>query len=169
MEMQNVILKIYTDGAYSPKDKCGGWSIVVQAFTDDGFKQYKFSGGEHGSSNNRMELTAAIKALSFARQFTIKAKHPRNTSVFIISDSAYVVNAVNNAWITKWKMLHWFKVDGEPVKNKELWVEFDKLLSSVEASGTFIEFIHVRGHAGDPGNELADELAVAARKKIANS
>lgn len=169
METQNAILKIYTDGAYSPKDKCGGWSMVIQAFTDGGFRQYEFSGGEQGSSNNKMELTAAIKALSFARQFILKAKSPSNMSVFIISDSAYVVNAVNNAWITKWKLLHWFKVDGEPVKNKELWVKFDKLLSSVKAGGVFIKFIHVRGHVGDPGNELADALAVAARKKIANS
>lgn len=169
METQNAILKIYTDGAYSPRDKCGGWSVVAQAFTDNGFKQYEFSNGEHDTTNNKMELTAAIKALSFTRQFILKAKYPSNMSVFIVSDSAYVVNAVNNAWITKWKMLHWFKVDGEPVKNKELWVKFDKLLSAIEAGGTFIKFIHVRGHIGDPGNELADALAVAARKKIANS
>lgn len=169
METHNAILKIYTDGAYSPRDKCGGWSVVVQAFTDNGFKQYELSNGEHDTTNNKMELTAAIKALSFARQFIIKAKSPSNMSVFIVSDSAYVVNAINNGWITKWKMLKWFKVDGEPVKNKELWVEFEKLYRSIIAGGTFIKMIHVRGHIGDPGNELADALAVAARRKIANS
>lgn len=169
MKTHDAILKIYTDGAYSPKDKCGGWSIVVQAFTGNGFKQYEFSGGEHGTTNNKMELTAAIKALSFSKQFIKRAGDPPNMAVFIISDSAYVVNAVNQLWIKKWKALHWVKLDGDPVKNRELWVKFDELLHSMELDGTFIKFIHVRGHDGDAGNELADELAVKARKEVANS
>lgn len=136
---------IYTDGGCHGNPGPGGWAIVVIA---DG-KVKQLSGGEQYTTNNKMELMAAINALSVVK----------NTSSFlgraveINIDSQYVKNGITS-WINNWKKNGWQTSDKKPVKNQELWCMLDELNSSI----TNITWKWVKGHAGNHYNEICDEL-----------
>ena len=137
----------YTDGACSGNPGPGGWGVLLQA--KDGetlLREKELSGGEARTTNNRMELLAAITALeSLTRPSTIK----------IVTDSQYVKNGVTQ-WIHGWKRNGWKTAAKKPVKNVELWQRLDEAQARHEVAWAW-----VKGHAGHPENERADELARA--------
>jgi len=131
---------IYTDGACRGNPGPGGWGVILSRG-----RQYKeLHGGEAKTTNNRMELTAAIKALE-------ALKHP--LPVILYTDSEYVVKGMTQ-WLPKWKAKGWRKSDGKPVENADLWKTLD-----AEASVHDVQWSWVRGHTGNHGNERADALA----------
>ena len=133
-------LHIWTDGACKYNPGPGGWG----AYLVYGEKTLELCGGEMQTTNNRMELMAVISALR-----ALKAACP----MVIHVDSQYVKNGVQG-WLFSWKKNGWKTAAKKPVKNEDLWRELDQLLASHD-----IEWQWVKGHAGDPGNEKADELA----------
>lgn len=136
-------VEIFTDGACSGNPGPGGWGAVLR-FAG---KEKELSGGEKETTNNRMELTAVIKALS-------ALKEP--CKVMLTTDSKYVCDAVNQRWVYGWKANGWRKADKKPALNVDLWEELLPLLETHE-----VEFLWVKGHAGHPENERCDALAVA--------
>lgn len=153
-------VRIYTDGACSENPGPGGWASVWMS--DNNIKV--ISGCNPKTTNNQMELTAVVSSLRKVRNIlTI----PPNTWVSkeyeIYSDSAYVVNSINNNWINRWRLNGWKTSKGDDVKNVELWMECLKLLSQIRQMGIKITFIKVKGHSGDTLNEYADEVA---RKEV---
>jgi len=136
-------IKIYTDGACSGNPGKGGWGALIQENDDE----KKLSGSELNTTNNRMELTAVIKALEHYNE----AKE-----IEIFTDSKYVMQGITE-WIKNWKSNHWKTSQKKDVKNKDLWV----LLDTVSAKHD-IKWSWVKGHAGDYGNEIADKLATQA-------
>jgi len=135
-------LIIYTDGACSGNPGPGGWGVLM-IFGD---KEKTLKGGELDTTNNRMELTAAIKALE-----AIKPGFKGQTTLW--TDSTYVMKGITE-WIHGWKRRGWKKSDKKPVINADLW----KMLDSLNAERDII-WKWVKGHAGVEGNERADELA----------
>ncbi|MFN3570055.1 MAG: ribonuclease HI [Polaromonas sp.] len=133
---------IYTDGACKGNPGPGGWGALMTA---DG-KVKELFGGELATTNNRMEMMAVIEALS-------ALKRPCRVTLHV--DSQYVLKGMTE-WIKGWKARGWRTAAKEPVKNVDLWQKLDAL---VTGSGHNIEWIWVRGHDGDPGNERADVLA----------
>lgn len=135
----------FTDGACSGNPGPGGWGALLQAKDGDAIvKERPLSGGEALTTNNRMELLAAINALEALE---------RGTEITIVTDSTYVKNGVTN-WIHGWKQNGWRTSARKPVKNDDLW----KRLDAAQARHTVI-WEWVKGHAGHPENERADELA----------
>ncbi|WP_264212118.1 ribonuclease HI [Leisingera thetidis] len=137
----------YTDGACSGNPGPGGWGVLLRAM-DGGeiVKEKELQGGEGETTNNRMELLAAINALeSLARPSTIT----------VVTDSAYVKNGVTG-WIFGWKKNGWKTSSKKPVKNVELWQRLDEAQRRHKVTWEW-----VKGHAGHPENERADELARA--------
>ena len=137
---------IYTDGACSGNPGPGGWGAVI--FDNDN-KQKNISGSEENTTNNRMELSAAIMALE---------EVSTNSEITIYTDSAYVKNGITE-WVLKWKENGWKNSNKEPVKNKDLW---EKLVNLCEQNT--INWKWVKGHASNKYNNLADELATKAIK-----
>ena len=135
-------VEIYTDGACKGNPGPGGWGVLMRA----GTHQRELHGGEPATTNNRMELTAVIEALS-------ALKRPCRVSLYL--DSEYVRKGITE-WIHGWKARGWKTASRAPVKNVELWQALDRLVS---AGGHQIEWHWVKGHAGHPGNERADTLA----------
>ena len=137
---------IFTDGACSGNPGPGGWGAILR------YKgvEKELSGGEPETTNNRMELTAVISALS-------ALKEPCNVQLY--SDSKYIIDAVSKGWAKSWKAKGWIKGDKKPALNSDLW---DTLLSLLDKHT--VEFIWVKGHAGHPENERCDTLAVEQSK-----
>ena len=141
--MHNLIA--YTDGACSGNPGPGGWGVVLQARSGlKVTKQRELNGGAAETTNNRMELTAAIQALEALT---------RKSQIRIVTDSVYVKDGVTK-WILGWKKNGWLTSAKKPVKNEDLWKKLDAAQESHEVSWEWI-----KGHAGHPENELADELA----------
>lgn len=138
---------IYTDGACSGNPGRGGWGAVLRY----GDKEKPISGFERETTNNRMELTAAIEALS-------KLKEPCEVELY--SDSAYLVNGFNKGWVTAWKSKGWINSSKEDVKNPDLWKELDRLSRIHE-----IKWIKVKGHSDNEYNNKCDKLATDEIKK----
>ena len=136
-------IKIYTDGACSGNPGKGGWGALIQ----ENDNEKKLSGSELNTTNNRMELTAVIKALEH---------YDEAREIEVFTDSKYVMQGITE-WIKNWKNNHWKTSQKKDVKNKDLWV----LLDSVSAKHD-IKWSWVKGHAGDYGNEIADKLATQA-------
>jgi ribonuclease HI len=136
-------IKIYTDGACSGNPGKGGWGALIQ----ENDNEKKLSGSELNTTNNRMELTAVIKALEY---------YDESKEIEVFTDSKYVMQGITE-WIKNWKTNHWKTSQKKDVKNKDLWV----LLDSVSAKHD-IKWSWVKGHAGDYGNEIADKLATQA-------
>jgi len=134
------VITIYTDGACKGNPGPGGWGVWLQA----GEHERELFGGEAQTTNNRMELTAVIEALS-----ALKGR----SRVVLYLDSEYVRNGITT-WIHNWKRRGWKTADNKPVKNVDLWQRLDAVAQTHE-----IEWRWVRGHIGDPGNERADALA----------
>ncbi len=140
-------LVAYTDGACSGNPGPGGWGVLLQALRDDQvIRERELSGGEAETTNNRMELMAAITALE-----TLE----RPSEVTIVTDSAYVKNGVTS-WIHGWKRNGWRTAGRKPVKNVELWQRLDTAQARHK-----VRWEWVKGHAGHPENERADALARA--------
>ena len=131
---------IYTDGACKGNPGRGGWGALLSSA---GHEKEMF-GGEKLTTNNRMELTAPIEALASLK---------RSCDVIIYTDSEYVRKGMTE-WISGWQRRGWKTADNKPVKNAELWQRLDAL-SKLHT----VDWRWVKGHAGDPGNERADELA----------
>lgn len=138
---------VYTDGSCSGNPGPGGWGALITK----GVHQKEISGGEHDSTNNRMELMAAIEAL--------RAIKP-GTELYLHTDSSYVKDGLTK-WIHGWKRNGWKTAAKKPVKNVDLWQALDDI-----AGKHTVHWRWVKGHAGDPGNERADDLAVNAMQKI---
>lgn len=135
-------LVIYTDGACSGNPGPGGWGVLMQF----GEKEKTLKGGEKETTNNRMEMMAAIKALE-----AINDKYRGEITLW--TDSTYVMKGITE-WIHGWKKRDWKKSDKKPVVNKDLWQELDVLNAKHNVTWKW-----VKGHAGVDGNERADELA----------
>jgi len=135
----------FTDGACSGNPGPGGWGALLQAKDGDTVvKERPLSGGEALTTNNRMELLAAINALEALA---------RETEITIVTDSTYVKNGVTS-WIHGWKRNGWKTSAKKPVKNDDLWKRLDEAQASHDVTWAW-----VKGHAGHPENERADELA----------
>ena len=144
-------ITIYTDGGCSGNPGPGGWGVVVIA---DGIAK-QLSGGDAHTTNNRMELTAAISALSIVKNTPSFAG--RKISVHI--DSQYVKNGIT-VWIKGWKAKDWKTADKKPVKNLDLWQLLDELNCSLDVSWNW-----VKGHSGVEYNEICDQLCQKEIKK----
>ena len=138
--------KIYTDGACSGNPGPGGWGAVI--FDNDN-NQTNISGNEKNTTNNRMEILAAIMALK---------KIKSNSQITIYTDSIYVKNGITE-WMFNWKKNDWKTASKKPVKNKDLWIKLDKLCEKNKVSWKW-----VKGHATNKYNNLADQLATSAIK-----
>jgi ribonuclease HI len=139
---------IYTDGACKGNPGRGGWGAWLRW----GAHERELFGGEALTTNNRMELTAVIEALSSLK---------RPCDVTLHTDSEYVRKGITE-WIHNWKRRGWVTADRKPVKNAELWQQLDAL-----AQGHRVHWRWVQGHAGDPGNERADALANRGADSVA--
>ena len=141
-------LVAYTDGACSGNPGPGGWGVLLQAFSDNKVvKERELSNGERLTTNNKMELRAAIAALEIL---------DRTSEITIITDSKYVMNGIQT-WLAGWKKNNWKTASKKPVKNEELWKRLDLLCEQHEVNWKW-----VKGHAGDRGNERVDKLARSA-------
>ena len=140
---------IYTDGACSGNPGPGGWGAILMY----GPHKKEMSGGEAQTTNNRMELTGVIEALS-------ALKEPCN--VLLTTDSKYVVDSITNGWVYGWQKRGWVKSDKKPALNVDLWKQLLPLLEKHQ-----VTFHWVKGHAGHPENERCDQLAVMQRDRNA--
>lgn len=134
---------LYTDGACRGNPGRGGWGAILVC---EGHEK-ELSGGEKSTTNNRMELTAAIEGLR-------AIKYP--CEVTLTSDSKYLVDAIEKHWLASWKKKLWKKADGKPVLNPDLWQALD-----AELTRHTVTFVWVKGHEGHSYNERCDALATA--------
>ena len=138
-------VEIFTDGACSGNPGPGGYGVILRF----GEHIKELSGGEHETTNNRMELTGVIKGLS-------ALKEP--CEVTLTTDSKYVVDSITKGWVYGWKKKGWIKSDKKPALNVDLWEQLLPLLEKHK-----VNFIRVKGHAGHPEHERSDRLAVMQR------
>ena len=143
------MVRIYTDGSCLGNPGAGGWAAVL--VDELNHREEIFGGAEH-TTNNRMELTAAIRALE---KFSVGA------SVELFTDSNYLKNAFTNGWLVKWKANGWKTATKSPVLNQDLWQELDALIAT-----RTVKFNWVKGHAGNYFNERCDELAHSTAQKF---
>ena len=141
-------VELYTDGSCSGNPGPGGWGAILR------FRglEKELSGGERETTNNRMELTAAIRGLE-------ALKEPCRVALY--TDSQYNANAINQHWLVNWKKRGWKKADKSPVLNRELWEALDAQLSRHD-----VTFHWVKGHADNAYNNRCDALAVAQTRKM---
>lgn len=133
-------IEMYTDGACSGNPGPGGWGVLMRY----GAHEKEMCGGEAETTNNRMEMMAVIEGLSALK---------KKSDVKLYTDSKYVMQGVTE-WMPGWKAKNWKTASKKPVKNKDLWQRIDSLVQEHN-----VEFFWVKGHAGHPENERADELA----------
>ena len=143
-------IKIYTDGACIGNPGPGGWAAIILT---EGNKKEIF-GGNKLTTNNRMELTAAIKALEYCDEKD--GNQPTLKQIEIYTDSTYVKEGIT-VWINTWEKNNWKTADKKNVKNVDLWKKLKELVKSNQ-----IEWNWIKGHSKDPMNDLADELAKKA-------
>lgn len=138
-------IEIYTDGSCQGNPGPGGWGVLFRAIENNKIiKEKKLSGKEGSTTNNRMELTAAIKALE-----TLS----KSASITIHTDSKYVKNGITK-WIKNWETNNWKTSQNKNVKNKDLWIQLRKLTERHN-----IEWVWVKAHSDNEGNDIADRLA----------
>ncbi|MGF1500110.1 MAG: ribonuclease HI [Elainellaceae cyanobacterium] len=146
------IQSIYTDGACSGNPGPGGWGVVV--YFQDG-AVHELGGGEPATTNNRMELQAAIAALTYLNES--RQAEP----VTLYTDSQYVQNGITK-WVKGWKTKGWKTAGGKPVQNQDLWQDLDRLAAQVSAQlDRPLDWQYVKAHAGNVGNERCDAIAQA--------
>ena len=143
-------VNVYTDGACRGNPGRGGWGAVLVYQS----VERELSGGDPNTTNNRMELTAAIEALS-------ALKEP--CEVTLTSDSKYMIDAISKGWVYSWRSNGWKKADRSPALNVDLW---EKLLALLQTHR--VEFVWVKGHDGHPYNERCDKLATAFADSLEN-
>lgn len=134
-------IKVYTDGACRGNPGPGGWGVYII----NGNQTEELYAGDRSTTNNKMEMQAAISALMHLKE--------TETPIELYTDSNYLRQGITE-WIYNWKKNNWRTSSKKPVANRELWIELDKLNSQMNVNWNW-----VKGHAGDPGNEKADELA----------
>ncbi len=147
--MKHVIERIYTDGACLDNPGPGGWGIVVYYA---GGEVAEAGGSEGKTTNNRMEMQAAIAALEFLHGY------PQEQPVTIYTDSEYLRNGITR-WLSDWKRKGWKTAKGESVLNQDLWLKLDQLIDQLNSPQ--INWRRVKGHSGDPGNDRCDAIAKA--------
>ena len=145
-----MVVKIYTDGACTGNPGPGGWATVILIEN----QKKELFGGEKLTTNNRMELTAAIKGLEFLQ--SQEKKQLSLTEIKIYTDSVYLKDGIT-IWLDNWEKNNWKTSDKKNVKNIDLWKKLKDLTKTKQ-----IEWFWIRGHSGDPMNELADRLAKEA-------
>ena len=143
------MFKIYTDGSCLGNPGAGGWAAVI---VDENNRREEIFGGEEYTTNNRMELTAAIRALE---------KISTYDRAELFTDSSYLKNAITKGWLANWKRKGWMTSTSDSVRNKDLWLELDELLET-----RAVNFNWVKGHAGNFYNERCDELAHSTAEKF---
>lgn len=143
-------VRIFTDGACSENPGPGGWAAVFN--TDRECKILK--GYEVSTTNNRMELMAVVRSME-----KIYKNGTRKNIYEIFSDSAYVVNSINNGWIEVWKNNGWKTTRKEDIKNKDLWDRYLKAKESLNKLGIILNITKIKGHSGNTFNEYVDKLA----------
>ena len=143
-------IKIYTDGACVGNPGPGGWAAIVLVENE----KKELFGGEKLTTNNRMELTAAIKALEYCG--AQEGRQPSLKQIRIYTDSTYVKEGIT-VWISNWEKNNWKTADKKNVKNVDLWKKLKGLVKSNQ-----IEWYWVKGHSDNPMNDLADKLAKEA-------
>ncbi len=141
----------FSDGACSGNPGPGGWGAILRF----GKIEKELSGGAEATTNNRMELTAVISALS-------ALKEP--CEVTMTTDSKYICDSVNLGWVYSWKKKNWIKSDKKPALNVDLWEQLLKLLAIHK-----VTFVWIKGHNGHSENERCDRLAVSQRDKFAQN
>ncbi|MEJ6655067.1 MAG: ribonuclease HI [Pseudomonas sp.] len=134
------VIEIFTDGACKGNPGPGGWGVLLRL----GEHQKTLFGGELNTTNNRMELTAAIRGLEALK---------KPAQVMLTTDSEYVMKGIRE-WMPNWKKRGWKTASRQPVKNADLWQELDALVNQHQ-----VDWRWVKGHSGHPENDLADELA----------
>ena len=134
-------MEIYTDGACSGNPGKGGWCAILLY----GGREKVLSGGDADTTNNRMEVYAAVSGLAALKE---------KCEVTLYSDSAYLVNAIEQHWLYNWNKNGWKTADNKPVKNKELWLRLYDLLNKHD-----VTFVKVKGHADNVYNNRCDEVA----------
>ena len=134
-------IKVYTDGACKGNPGPGGWGVYIQSNVDE----KELYGGNPETTNNQMEMQAALEALKHLKD--------ENEVIELYTDSNYLRQGITE-WIHKWKKNNWKTAAKKPVANRDLWIEISDLNEKMT-----VEWNWVKGHAGDPGNERADELA----------
>ena len=143
-------IKIYTDGACTGNPGPGGWAAII-LFEKD---KKELFGGEKLTTNNRMELTAAIKALEYCNEQEKKQLSLKQIKIY--TDSIYLKDGIT-IWIKNWEKNNWKTADKKNVKNVDLWKKLKDLIKSKQ-----IEWWWIKGHSGDEMNDLADQLAKKA-------
>ena len=143
----NKKVEIYTDGACSGNPGPGGWGVLIKIENEN----IELSGGDRETTNNRMELMAAIKALE---------EIDKDYEITLYTDSNYVKDGITS-WISNWKKNNWKTANKKDVKNKELWMRLDEAIKDKN-----ISWVWVKGHAGNAGNEQADYLARSALENL---
>ena len=143
-------VEIFTDGACSGNPGPGGYGVILRY----NGREKEISGGEPETTNNRMELTAAIEGLKALKE---------SCRVTLYSDSKYLVDAVNEGWVYKWEENGWMRTKREPALNPDLWEELLALMDEHE-----VTLVWVKGHDGHPENERCDKLAVMETEKHRN-
>lgn len=141
-------VQIYTDGACSGNPGKGGWGAVLLY----GKNEKRISGGDESTTNNRMELTAVIRALQLLKE---------PCRVVLTTDSKYVCDSVSKGWVYSWQKKGWKKSDGKMALNVDLWSELLTLLKTHD-----VTFHWIKGHAGHKYNEICDKLATGEIKKL---
>jgi len=134
-------IKVYTDGACKGNPGPGGWGVYIQSNEDE----KELYGGNPETTNNQMEMQAALEALKHLKD--------EDEVIELYTDSNYLRQGITE-WIHKWKKNNWKTAAKKPVANRDLWIEISDLNEKMS-----VEWNWVKGHAGDPGNERADELA----------
>lgn len=138
---------VYTDGACSGNPGAGGWGTILVYKG----REREMSGGAAETTNNRMELTAVVTALSMLKE---------SCEVDLTSDSKYVVDAIEKGWLESWQKRGWKKADGKPALNVDLWERLVPLLAKHK-----VRFLWIKGHDGHPYNERCDKAAVEESHK----
>lgn len=141
--------EIFTDGSSRGNPGPGGWGVVV---VSDGKIIEEFGGKEEMTTNNRMELTAAIEALKRVAEIG-------SPEITVNTDSEYLVKGITR-WIVGWKRKNWIGSNRKPVMNRDLWMELDESVNKL-SNGFNIHWKHIRGHAGIAENERCDEIATS--------
>ncbi len=144
-------IEIFTDGACSGNPGPGGWGAVLRYRAGERVFEKELSGGDTNTTNNRMELTALIRALQ-------ELKEP--CAVTLCSDSKYVIDALQKGWAKGWRARGWKKADKSPALNVDLWEQ-----ALVQQERHQLSYVWIKGHAGHPENERCDRLAVEESKK----
>ena len=134
-------IKVYTDGACKGNPGPGGWGVYIK-FNNEEKDLY---GGNPETTNNQMEMQAALEALKYLKD--------KDEAIKLYTDSNYLRQGITD-WIHKWKLNNWKTASKKPVANRDLWIEISDLNEKMN-----VEWNWVKGHAGDPGNERADQLA----------